>query len=218
MGSKFSIISFGSDHECMTIDGQEVIDYNDSTSKKALEQIESFSADMGFTEILKPYKLAQLMEIPGYEEYNQWLKSEGQSPIPAKHLQKRIFLLTDGQVGNSQEIIEQASFKNDTIRTHTFGIGNGADTYMVTKVAEVGRGSYSLIQDSSNQLNSKVITALSRAFEPSLKECQLIFGDKKEELKEVFRNQSIHRSALMTKEEFAKMKFEFSSQHDPVTC
>ena len=69
---------------------------------------------------------------------------------------------------------------------------------MVIKVAAAGRGSHSLILDDSNQLNSKVITALAQAFEPSLKGCKLIFGEKQEELNEVFRNQTIFRSAMMS--------------------
>ena len=66
------------------------------------------------------------MELPGYRDYNQWLKDmEGGNkyPLPMKHVQKRIFLLTDGQVGNSHYVIEQAKFCNDSIRTHTFGVG-----------------------------------------------------------------------------------------------
>ena len=88
---------------------------------------------------------------------------------------------------------------------------------MVVDVAKAGRGSHSLVLDNSNELNSKVILALARAFEPSLKGCKLVFGDKQEELNEVFRNQTLYRSALMSKEEFSKIKFEFSSQLDPVT-
>ena len=220
VGSKFSIISFGSNDRCMTIDGKQVIEYNDATSKQALQQIDTFDADMGGTEILSPLRRAQVMEVPGYRDYNQWLhemeRGEGH-PLPMKHVQKRIFLLTDGQVGNADYVINQAKFANDAIRTHTFGIGQGCDEKMVIDVAKAGRGSHSIILDDSNQLNSKVITALARAFEPSLKGCKLIFGDSKEELNEVFRNQTLYRSALMTKAEFEKMRFEFSSQLDPVT-
>ena len=88
---------------------------------------------------------------------------------------------------------------------------------MVIKVAAAGRGSHSLVLDNSNQLNSKVISALANAFEPSLKGCKLIFGEKQEELNEVFRNQTIFRSAMMSTNQFQQMKFEFSSQLDPVT-
>ena len=42
----------------MNINGKQVIDYNDFTSKQALEQIEYFDADMGGTEILSPLRRA----------------------------------------------------------------------------------------------------------------------------------------------------------------
>ena len=57
--------------------------------------------------------------------------------------------------------------------------------------AKAGRGSHSLIIDNIDQLNSKVITALKWASEPSLKGCKLVFGEEKEELNEVFRYQVI---------------------------
>ena len=90
------------------------------------------SADMGGTEILAPLKKAQLMEVPGaFRDYNKWLKDQilnnEKYPIPLKHMQKRIFLLTDGQVGNAYYVSEQAKLGNDVIRTHTFGIGSGCD-------------------------------------------------------------------------------------------
>ena len=74
-----------------------------------------------------------------------------------------------------------------------------------------------MVKDKSDEFNSQVITALAQAFEPSLKGCKLVFGDQQEELNEVFRNQTLYRSALMSKEEFEKMAFEFSSELDPVT-
>ena len=86
---------------------------------------------------------------------------------------------------------------------------------MVENVAKAGRGSHSIVLDNSNELNSKVILALTRAFEPSLKACNLIFGDSKEDLNEVFRNQSIYRTTLMTKDEFERMVFKFNSEQDP---
>ena len=61
VGSKFAIISFGSNYNCMSIDGKNVIDYNDYTSKQALEKIEFFDADMGGTEIWEPLRIAQTL-------------------------------------------------------------------------------------------------------------------------------------------------------------
>lgn len=126
-------------------------------------------------------------------------------------------MLTDGQVGNSQAVINQARFLNEDIRTHTFGIGTGCDSHMVIKTANAGRGSHSLVMDNSSELNAKVINALAKAFEPSLKRCTIRFGSKTENLNEVFRNQKIFRSTIISKAEFNDFKFNFESELDPVT-
>ena len=41
--------------------------------------------------------------------------------------QKRIFLLTDGEVQNSGEIVTFIKENNHLARVHTFGIGSGCD-------------------------------------------------------------------------------------------
>jgi hypothetical protein len=46
---------------------------------------------------------------------------------------------------------------------------------MVEEVAKNGRGSCNLVDDIS-ELNSKVITSLMHAFEPSLQACKLKFA------------------------------------------
>ena len=110
VGSKFSIIGFGSNIETMEIRGNVVNEYNDDTKNQALAKVDRFEADLGGTEILNPFKLAQMMEMPGsqYKEYNQWLgrlSSNQSTPMPEKSIHKRIFLLTDGQVGNAQAVV-----------------------------------------------------------------------------------------------------------------
>ena len=99
---------------------------------------------------------------------------------------------------NPNQVIAQVKSFDDSIRTHTFGVGNGCDSTLVIDAAKAGRGSHSLIIENIDQLNSKVITALKWASEPSLKGCKLVFGEETEELNEVFRYQVIQRSALMT--------------------
>jgi len=75
-------------------------------------------------------------------------------------LKKRVFCLTDGAVGNPEQVIQLA--KSESMVVHTVGIGNGCDTNMLSRMAKEGRGSYSLIGDNESDsiLNGKVITAL----------------------------------------------------------
>lgn len=66
---------------------------------------------MGTTEILKALKVA----------YN--LKTGSR--------QKRIFLLTDGEVDNVKKIVNFVKKNNNNVRVHTFGIGNDCDKNLV---------------------------------------------------------------------------------------
>jgi len=58
---------------------------------------------------------------------------------------------------------------SDTIRVFTFGLGSGCDKNLVAKVAQAGRGTHTIVEDGSADLNGQVVTALGLAMEPSLK-------------------------------------------------
>ena len=102
------------------------------------------------------------MKVEGFEDYNEWVSKVLKDPnsteaCPDKCIQKRIFLLTDGEVRNPEEVVKQAGVLKDNTRVHTFGIGEGCDKFMVMETAESGRGSFSIVKDSSGQLNGQVV-------------------------------------------------------------
>ena len=86
-GSRFAIISFGSNFDYMKINGEELIEYNNETSAKAIAEIEFFSANYGGTSIHAPFVAAKSLDVPGRS-------SDMQENGCVSH--KRIFLLTDG--------------------------------------------------------------------------------------------------------------------------
>jgi hypothetical protein len=51
-----------------------------------------------------------------------------------------------------------------------------------------GRGSYSLVTDTSSDLNGLVVQALKRAIEPSLKNCRFSWFGQTTEIGEIFRD------------------------------
>ena len=55
-------------------------------------------------------------------------------------------------------------------------MGYGCSKYLVREVAKAGRGSYSFVEEPSN-LKGKVIRALNKAIEPSLKHCSFNFSN-----------------------------------------
>lgn len=59
VGCKFTIMSFGSNHSNMTLQGKDVIPYSDVTMNEAIEEIGTFSSNFGGTNILSPLSQAQ---------------------------------------------------------------------------------------------------------------------------------------------------------------
>ena len=82
-GCIFNVCSYGSDHEFMFNDGS--VEYNEENLRTALEQIESFEADFGGTEIFDP--LEQIFE---------YIEARNKKPVKS-----HIYLLTDGAVNNN---------------------------------------------------------------------------------------------------------------------
>lgn len=64
-------------------------------------------------------------------------------------MRRQIFLLTDGAVHNTDQIInliEQKALDTNS-RVHTFGVGRGASTQLIKGAAIAGFGSHAFIDD-----------------------------------------------------------------------
>ncbi|KAK3723609.1 hypothetical protein QZH41_019313, partial [Actinostola sp. cb2023] len=84
----------------------------------------------------------------------------------------RFFLLTDGRVGNTQQVIELVRTNATRARCFTFGIGAGASTALVKGVARAGKGMAEFVA-SGDKLRAKVIKVLKNALQPALLDCQV---------------------------------------------
>ena len=121
IGSAFAILSFGSapefefKNETNSKDQNPIWLYNDSNQNEILKRINHFDSDLGGTEILDPLILCSGLDTPNRE--------------------KRVFLLTDGEVDNRDQIFEYVREQNNIMRIHTFGIGSGCDKELIQKTA-----------------------------------------------------------------------------------
>ena len=79
MGCKFNVVSFGSDYIKMF---PQSVDYNDETLEQAVNELGSYSADMGGTEIYRPIK-------------------DIVDSVVDHSLPRHLYLLTDGEVGDT---------------------------------------------------------------------------------------------------------------------
>jgi len=86
--SEFAICSFGSNFNFYSFKGNHQILYDDLSMKAAKEHIAQMDANFGGTNILEPLVAAC-------------------QTLPTKR-NKRVFLLTDGQVGDTNQVIEYA--------------------------------------------------------------------------------------------------------------
>jgi hypothetical protein len=89
-------------------------------------------------------------------------------------MKTKIFLLTDGDVSSPQTVIELAKggASSGGASIHSFGLGNGCNRELVKNVAIAGRGTFSFVYEKDN-LKIKVVSALNKACQPSLKNCSI---------------------------------------------
>lgn len=113
----------------------------------------------------------------------------------------RIFLLTDGEVENRDEVIAAAVVQpSANVSLHTFGIGGQCDKDMVQKIARNGNGSHFLIENMQ-VLEKSVILALKRASGLSAK-CRIQVGTEIKEV-QIYQNLPHTEYYFIKKEEFA---------------
>lgn len=83
-GCYFNVVGFGSSYRTLFKKSKL---YNDENLKEATQLAETMQADLGGTEILAPLN---------------WVFSQ---PLVKGH-PRQLFLLTDGEVGNTQQVID----------------------------------------------------------------------------------------------------------------
>jgi hypothetical protein len=105
----FNIIGFGSSFTQLLPHSQR---YDDNTLKKASQWISKMGADLGGTELFRPLEhVFKLPLIPGYA--------------------RQVFVLTDGQISNTQQLFELIQAHSTTSRVFSLGIGNSVSHHLV---------------------------------------------------------------------------------------
>ena len=160
LGCQFQVIGFGSIYESL-FNYAQFVSLDDSTKMAAMTHAQTLAANLGGTEILKPFEC-----IASY---------------PNNELPRNILIITDGGVSNTSEVVRFAreNYVSTGTRYFTFGIGNGASRGLLEGVAGEGGGGCEMIDDSDVQtgaLQVKVLRQLSRVLYPSLCSIQLQWG------------------------------------------
>ena len=123
-GRFFNLYRFGSRFERLF---PEPIETTPENLRRALERIEGIEADLGGTEILAP-----LREIYA-------------SGPPAGGGTRSLVIVTDGQVGNEDEILDLVREHRAGTRVFSVGIGYGPNEFFIRGIARRGRGAAEMV-------------------------------------------------------------------------
>ncbi|KAL3992052.1 RING finger protein [Sarotherodon galilaeus] len=142
MGCYFNIYSFGSRYEHIF---PKSVEYSQQTMEEALKTVEQMQANLGGTEILQPLK----------HIYSQ-------PCIPSQP--RQLFVFTDGEVGNTKEVIDLVKKNSGSHRCFSFGIGEGASSALINGMAKEGGGHAQFIT-GTDRMQAKVMQSLRFALQ-----------------------------------------------------
>lgn len=144
----------------------ESVKSEDKNVKDSIAKVQQMEADFGGTEIY--YPLENALTLPTIDGYPRF-----------------VFLLTDGTVSNTEEVILMAKKKSRFSRISSIGIGNGASLRLIEGSAQVGKGKYVMISDSENP-SEKIISLLESSLTPLIRKIKL--GYDKTDLQSITPN------------------------------
>ncbi|XP_023817845.1 von Willebrand factor A domain-containing protein 5A isoform X2 [Oryzias latipes] len=147
MGCYFNIYGFGSRYDQIF---PKSVEYNEKSMEEALKKVKVMQADLGGTEILQP-----LQHI-----YSQPCIS---------NQPRQLFVFTDGEVGNTKEVLDLVRKNAGSHRCFSFGIGEGASSALINGLAQEGRGHAQFIT-GSDRMQAKVMQSLKFALQPVVKD------------------------------------------------
>ena len=152
-GCAFDLVGFGSSFESLFGDCRA---YDEQSLADAHRHVSSLSASLGGTELL-PALEAVLGAAARRERVLQ------------------LIVLTDGQVTNTDAVLEAVRRCRDRVRVFTFGIGRGASHQLVKGLARAGGGAAEFIYPGE-RIEAKVMRQFARALAPSMTDMKLDWG------------------------------------------
>uniref|UniRef100_A0A8C7U1J2 VWFA domain-containing protein n=1 Tax=Oncorhynchus mykiss TaxID=8022 RepID=A0A8C7U1J2_ONCMY len=197
MGCYFNIIGFGSSYESFF---PKSVEYSQKTMDEALQKVKEMRADLGGTEILQPLK----------HIYSQ-------PCLPDQP--RQLFLFTDGEVGNTKEVLDLVKTNAGSHRCFSFGIGEGASTALISGVAKQARGHAQFIT-GQDRMQPKAMQSLRFALQPAVVDISVKWNVPKEvsvtplspPIRVLFQGQRALLYAQLTGEGSVTVKYSLAKQ------
>ena len=138
--SFFNVILFGSSYTKLFENSQP---YNNETSTKAISKAQNLKADLGGTNIYDP-----LQDI---------------FSTKPKYGQRQVFILTDGEVENTSQVLNLVEQKANENRCFSIGLGRGCDAGLIEGIARASNGKCDFVQEG-DLISEKLIPQLQSSF------------------------------------------------------
>ncbi|XP_013923319.1 PREDICTED: von Willebrand factor A domain-containing protein 5A [Thamnophis sirtalis] len=145
LGCYFNIFGFGSTYDSFY---PQSVKYTQQTMDASVQRVKELHCDLGGTEIVKPLKAI----------YSQ--------PCVEGH-PRQVFVFTDGEVCNTNEVIAVVRHNSHFHRCFSFGIGEGASTSLVKGIARAAGGSAEFIT-GKERMQAKALQSLKKALQPAV--------------------------------------------------
>src|SRR6202012_4826535 len=118
---------------------------------------------------------------------NSLQASGGTEMVPAMHAAlsdphddantlRQVVFLTDGEIGNEQQLFETITAMRGRSRVFMVGIGSAPNTYLMTRAAELGRGAYTHI-GSVDQVEERMRGLFAKLENPAVTGLAVKFSD-----------------------------------------
>ncbi|MGZ2484660.1 Ca-activated chloride channel family protein [Rhizobium pisi] len=150
---RFNVIRFD---DTMTDYFKGLVAATPDNRERAIAYVRGLTADGG-TEML-----------PALEDA---LRNQG--PVASGALRQIVFL-TDGAIGNEQQLFQEITANRGDARVFTVGIGSAPNTYFMTKAAEIGRGTFTEI-GSTDQVASRMGELFAKLQNPAMTDIAATF-------------------------------------------
>eukprot|EP00092_Neocalanus_flemingeri_P030787 GFUD01033440.1.p1 GENE.GFUD01033440.1~~GFUD01033440.1.p1 ORF type:complete len:808 (-),score=279.18 GFUD01033440.1:316-2739(-) len=151
--SFFNVFCFGSSFTQLFPESRAFTDESLDSAKMLLKRLD---ANLGGTEIFEP--LEAIFKCP---------------PLVGKP--RQVFVITDGEVSNSQQCVQLVEQHNQHNRVFTLGIGASADRHLVKGMARAGMGTHSFTTYGEN-IAGKVLKQLKQSLQPCVHDVQVDWG------------------------------------------
>jgi Ca-activated chloride channel homolog len=91
---------------------------------------------------------------------------------------RRVVFLTDGGIGNEQQLFDTITSMRGRSRVFMVGIGSAPNSYLMTRAAELGRGTFTHI-GSVEQVESRMRELFGKLESPAVTQLSVTFSDTK---------------------------------------